>query len=138
MTSPIPTQNNVGYNLRGALERKERLLAVIQEIDAELTDKNKQEPGRRRRMSANDYHQWRARQVQLKKDKLIEYRLLKRWISDEQARLRAESLPIKTGDLQSLLRAAHQLLRHFAARLGWDNITPEQKLLIDTISDYVR
>lgn len=124
-------------------EARVRRLALIEkmnEINAQLGDKNRAPTGTR--MSPYEYHTWRKRAVFAKNMAEKEALYLRLWLNEHSmlakppvvdSSLSSETTP----DTATLLRLSYCLLRKLVGRVGWNNIQGNEIELIDSIRDHL-
>lgn len=63
-----------------AIDRRLQLVSEVEEIEAQLADRDRRVGGRR--MTSAEYHRWRHSAIQARARRLMELRAINRWLRD--------------------------------------------------------
>ena len=98
-------------------EARARQLVVaarVQDIQAQLADRNRVDPATGERLGDREWHEWRHRAVFALGRSQSEGRALKRWVADHESRRTAAERAARGGPYASALRKAVAIVRDAA------------------------
>ena len=123
-------------DMRDAESRIESLKRDIEDIAAQLSDKNRSDADGRR-LGPREYHEWRRKAIGALNWKKRELGFLKNWKRD--AAREELSAVVDEHDPGDLLHDAYKLLRKiFSEDIGWDEVSPAEQAQMETYRDWLR
>jgi hypothetical protein len=114
-------------NEEEAIEKIEELKEEAQDIQVQLTNKNKKRRGKR--MTSDEYRQWRQKAIHALNCKKNEIMFLKKFVNGE---IREEDKAVL------LLRDAYKMIKDVFDGFGEDEITDEEKEKIEEIRKFIK
>lgn len=118
-------------------DAEERLADISDEcvlIQAQLSNQNHNDENGRR-LTAHEYHQWRARATWALAKKRIEQRKLKRWIdARKQAAFQIESGVTNPSNVVELMGALVKIVK----TNNWSDLTPQEQAVLELATRWIR
>ena len=120
-------------SLQEAEDRRMLLIAELNDMQAQLSYRNREIDGRR--MTVDEYWTWRDKAVRAQSIKMTRAALLKKWLKDHRLIYNAKNIGVDTTKPETVVLAAYNLLTKL--RVEGLDLEDDELVVYDTVRDWL-